>query len=62
MGGLSDGVPLLPVALLLNRCEYEADMVGVALLRDNVDMADPGLGLGLGLGGPSDSVYSDSAR
>jgi hypothetical protein len=62
VSGLSNNVPLLPVAVSFGLSEYEADIVGVTLLRDNVDMADPGLGLGLGLGGPSDSVYSDSIR
>ena len=30
-----------------------SEVVGVALLRDNIDIAEPGRGLGLGLGGAS---------
>lgn len=44
----------------LVRAENVVVSVGVPLLRDIIDMADPGLGLGLGLGGASESVSSDS--
>lgn len=50
---LPDHVPM-PV-----RCEKVIVFVGVALLLDIIDIADPGLGLGLGLGGPSESVSSE---
>jgi hypothetical protein len=59
VGALRDIAVLPPGAGLPNRCEYEADMVGVPLRFDNIDIAEPGLGLGLG--GPSDSVKSESA-
>lgn len=43
---------------LNRRAEWEPVIVGVALLRLSIDIAEPGRGLGLGLGGPSDSVSS----
>lgn len=44
------------------RCENVVVIVGVPLLFDINDIADPGRGLGLGLGGPSDSISVPSSE
>lgn len=54
--------PLLPLPLRTCRREDDPVVIGVPLplLRDSMDIADPGRGLGLGLGGASESSVSVS--
>lgn len=49
--GIPKSIVLIPIRVELT--------VGVPLLLDMMDIADPGRGEGLGLGGPSESVSSE---